>query len=117
MKKILTLLLILSVMVGFSQKWEKKYDFVDNCICGLSKVKKEGKVGYVNKEGIEIIKLQFDDGLTFNEGFTAVRIGTKWKYIDSTGKAITEAVFDDALNVSNGMAPVAKNNSTASLIH
>jgi hypothetical protein len=110
MKKLLLLILIFPALASYSQNWEKKYDYVDNCVCGLSQVKKDGKVGYVNKKGIEIIKPQYDDGLTFNEGYTAVQKGTKWLYLDSTGKAITEAVYEEALNFSNGLAAVARNN-------
>lgn len=106
MKKILLLLLFSPVMNSIAQKWEKNYDFVDNCICGLSKVKKDGKIGYVSKEGVEVIKPQYEEGLTFNEGYTAVRTGDKWLYLDSTGKAITQAMYDDAMGFSNGLAVV-----------
>ena len=109
MKKILLLVLFFPVLGSYSQNWEKKYDYVDNCVCGLSQVKKDGKVGYVNKNGVEIIKPQYEDGLTFNEGYTAVKSGTKWLYLDSTGKAITEAVYDEALNFTDGLASVSKN--------
>ncbi len=64
----------------------------------------------MNKQGEEIIKPQYDEGLTFHDGYTPVRLGAKWLYLDSTGKAITEAVFDDALNFNYGFAAVAKNN-------
>lgn len=111
MKKILALLFLFPVLNTCAQKWEKNYDFVDNCICGLSKVKKDNKVGYVNKEGVLVIPVQYDEGLTFHEGYAAVRKGTKWQYLDSTGKAITEAIFEDAISFSNGMAAVSKGNS------
>lgn len=110
MKKFLILVLLFPVLGGYSQKWEKNYDFVDNCVCGLSKVKKDGKVGYVNKDGVEIIKLQYDDGLTFNEGYAAVMKDSKWGFLDSTGKIITAPVYSDALSFNNGLAAVSKNN-------
>jgi hypothetical protein len=111
MKKLLAMLLLFPAMNSYSQaKWEKNYDFVDNCICGLSRVKKDGKVGYVNKEGVVLIKVEYDEGLTFKEGYTAVRQGAKWRYMDSTGKAITDPIFDDAVSFSDGLAAVQKNN-------
>jgi len=110
MKSFLLLALIFPVLAGYTQKWEKNYDYVDNCVCGLAKVKKDGKVGYVNKLGTVVIKLDYDEGLTYNEGYTAVKKGNKWMYLDSTGKAITEAIYDDAYNFSGGLAAVAKNN-------
>jgi WG containing repeat len=110
MKKLLIMLLFFPVTGSYSQTWEKNYDFVDNCVCGLSRVKKDNKVGYVNKEGVEIIKPQYDDGLTYHEGYTAVKKDNKWLFIDSTGKAITATIFEDAIGFSNGLAAVAKNN-------
>ena len=109
MKKILILMLLFPALGSYAQKWEKNYDYVDNCLCGLSKVRKNDKIGYVSKDGVEIIKLQYDDGLTFEEGYAAVKKGAKWQYLDSTGKEITEAIFDDAMSFSNGLAPVSKN--------
>ncbi len=110
MKKILLLIILFPVLTGYAQKWEKNYDYVDNCVCGLSKVKKNGKIGYVTKTGEELIKPQYDDGLTFNDGYTAVKNESKWLFLDSTGKAITEAIYDDAMSFKNGFASVAKNN-------
>jgi hypothetical protein len=109
MKKLIAALILFPILGSYSQKWEKNYDYVDDCICGLSKVAKDGKVGYVNKKGVEVIKAQYDDGLTFSEGYSAVKKEGKWSYVDSTGKFITEAIFDDAHNFSNGLAAVAKN--------
>ncbi len=110
MKNILLLAFIFPLAGVNAQKWEKNYDYVDNCVCGLAKVKKDGKVGYVNKLGVEIIKPQYEEGLTYNEGYTAVKAGSKWRYLDSTGKSITGADYDDAYNFSSGLAVVAKNN-------
>jgi len=110
MKKILVLLLFSPVLGIYAQKWEKNYDYVDNCVCGLSKVKKDGKIGYVNKEGVLVIKPQYDEGLTYHDGYTAVRLDSKWLFLDSTGKTITAAIYDDAIGFSNGLAAVAKNN-------
>ncbi|HNJ29053.1 MAG TPA: WG repeat-containing protein, partial [Ferruginibacter sp.] len=110
MKKILLLFLLFPVLDSYAQKWEKNYESVDNCICGLSKVKKNGKIGYVNKDGDVIIKVIYDEGLTFNEGYTAVRLDMKWMYFDSTGRAVTEAIYEDAYSFSGGLAPVAQNN-------
>lgn len=109
MKKLLVVMLLFPAL-SYTQKWEKNYDYVDNCVCGLSKVKKDGKIGYVNDKGVEIIKPQYSDGLTFRNGYAAVKQESKWLYLDSTGKTITEAIYEDAGSFSNGLAAVAKNN-------
>ena len=110
MKKLLILILLLPILSSHAQKWEKNYDYVDDCVCGLSKVQKDGKVGYVNKQGVEIIKPQYQEGLTFHDGYAAVKTGNRWMFLDSTGKAITEAIYEDAVGFNNGLAVVAKNN-------
>jgi len=109
MKKLLLMLLCFPVLGSYSQDWEKNYDYVDNCLCGLSKVKKDDKVGYVNEKGVVVIKLLYDDGLSFNEGYVAIKKGAMWFFMDSTGKPITDAVYEDALSFSDGLAAVGKN--------
>lgn len=108
MKKMCLLIMIFSVMGLKAQKWEKNYDFVDDCICGLSKVSKNGKIGYADRQGKEVIPLLYSEGLTFNEGMVAVKKEGRWMYMDSTGKPITEAIFDDASSFDNGLAAAAK---------
>lgn len=108
MKSICLLIMIFSATALNAQKWEKNYDFVDDCICGLSKVSTNGKIGYADKQGKEVIPLLYNEGLTFNEGIVAVKKERKWMYLDSTGKSITEAVYDDALSFDSGLAVVAK---------
>ncbi len=108
MKKMCLLIMIFSVMGLKAQKWEKNYDFVDDCICGLSKVSKNGKIGYADRQGKEVISLLYSEGLTFNEGMVAVKKDGRWMYMDSTGKPITEAIFDDASSFDNGLAAAAK---------
>ena len=108
MKKICLLIMIFAAMGVKAQKWEKNYDFVDDCICGLSKVSKNGKIGYADRQGKEVIPLLYSEGLTFNEGMVAIKKEGRWMYIDSTGKPITEAIFDDASSFDNGLAVAAK---------
>ena len=108
MKKILLIACMLFVSGLYAQNWEKNYDYVDDCICGLSKVKKDGKIGYVDKKGTVVIPLIYSEGLTFNEGLVAVNKNNKWQYLDSTGAVITEPLYDDALTFAEGLAAVSK---------
>ena len=110
MKSICMIFLLLASFSMYGQKWEKNYDFVDDCICGLSKVGKNGLVGYADKKGKEVIPVEFNEGLTFSEGMVAVKKAGKWMYFDSTGKAITQNIFDDATSFEGGMAAVSKSN-------
>lgn len=108
MKRLLLLLVLTSSVSVYAQKWTKQYDFVDQCICGLSLVGKDNKIGYVDASGTIIIPLMYDEGLTFSEGYTAVRSGNAWIYFDSTGKKLSDEQFYDAQSFHNGMAAVMK---------
>lgn len=110
MKKLLILIFLFPLLPVLGQKWEKNYEYVDDCVCGLSKVQKDGKIGYVNKQGVEIIKPQYQEGMTFHDGYTAVKLSNRWLFLDSTGKAITDAIYEDASGFNNGYAAVSKNN-------
>src|SRR5262245_2637295 len=110
MKPILYLLLLSTFTVN-AQKWAKNFDFVDECVCGLSLVGKDHKVGFTDHNVNIIVPLIYDEGLSFREGYTAVRKGEKWLYLDSTGKAITEAIFGDAYSFHDGLAAAMKGNS------
>ena len=69
MKKIFVLpaLLIMSIS-GTAQKWAKEYVHVNDIACGLSLVEKDGKHGYVDKDGKVIIALIYDEGMNFADG-------------------------------------------------
>ncbi|HSK14504.1 MAG TPA: WG repeat-containing protein [Phnomibacter sp.] len=106
--------LLLSLIAGAlvlplaAQKWHKNFDFVDECICSVSKVKKDGKIGYVDINGKVIVPLEFAEGLTFNEGYSAVRKESKWAFLDSSGRFITDFLYADAQGFSQGLAPAKK---------
>lgn len=108
MKRILFLFMLPATLSVSAQQWAKNFDFVDQCICGLSLVEKDNKHGYVDLGGNIVIPLIYDEGLTFNEGYAAVRLGNHWLYLDSTGKQITEAIYGDAQSFHDGLAAVSK---------
>ena len=58
-------------------------------------VKKEnGKFGYVDKEGKEVVKAIYDDATEQNEyGYAAVKKDGKWTPIDSLGKQVTTYAY------------------------
>ena len=61
MKNILLLALLFPLLGVHAQKWEKNYDYVYNCVCGLSKVKKDGKILYMKQnEKMPIVRKAFE---------------------------------------------------------
>ena len=52
---------------------------------GLACVRKNGKYGYIDKFGIEIIECKYDIAETFREGLALVNDG-RWKFVDKGGR-------------------------------
>ena len=56
----------------------------------LAAVQANGKWGYIDQNGKEVIKPQYDHGGTFSSGMAAVRKGDQWSFIDQNGKVVLE---------------------------
>lgn len=112
MKKIFVLPAILLMSIGgMAQKWAKEYVHVNEIACGLALVEKDGKHGYVDKDGKLIIPLIYDEGMNFVEGKAGIMIGNKWGFIDSTGKEIVKTQYTEVYSYNEGMAAVSKGDS------
>lgn len=68
-----------------------------------------GKLGYVDRRGKEIIHPIYDGANSFSEGIAWVKSGGKWGIIDASGKYVLEPKFDDCRDFSEGLAMVKNN--------
>ena len=73
---------------------------------GYAAVKRNGKWGYIDANGTEVISFIFDDALSFGQHLAAVKLGEFWGYISRYGHIVIEPVFLEAKSFSNGSAPV-----------
>ena len=71
---------------------------------GLAAVCKDGKFGYINKNGEFIIKPEFDYAGRFNDGLALVIVDGLYGYIDRNGKYAIEPQFAHASSFLNGFA-------------
>ncbi|RPH34496.1 MAG: hypothetical protein EHM93_00240 [Bacteroidales bacterium] len=73
---------------------------------GFAKVKKDGKLGWIDKSG----KIFLDDVKDFSEnGLAVARKGDKWGFIKRNGKTAIDYQFNGAFDFSqNGLAAVKK---------
>ena len=62
---------------------------------GFASVKKDGKYGYINTKGEQIIECKFDYACDFSEGFARVEKDGKWGYINTKGCFV---IFDESKN-------------------
>ncbi|MBW6536852.1 MAG: WG repeat-containing protein [Mariniphaga sp.] len=75
-----------------------KYDFIGELVCERIKVRQEGKWGYINEKGVEVINCQFDEvGNLIGEA--NVRLNSKWGRIDEHGKWIFPCIYDNIFSL------------------
>ena len=63
----------------------KKYDYEGSFNEELATVGINGRYGFIDKEGKEIIELKYDWIDDFHEGLAAVGLDNKYKFIDKRG--------------------------------
>ena len=68
----------------------------------------DGKYGYVNTKGEQIIECEFDSVGDFREGLAAVEKDGKWGYINTKGEQIIECELEWNGGFSEGLARVLK---------
>lgn len=88
---------------------EKEYDDINNFSEGFAKVKVNGKYGFIDKTGKEIIPTKYDWAGDFNEGLARVALDDKAGYIDKKGKVAIPLKYEWAGDFSEGFARVVLN--------
>lgn len=73
---------------------------------GWAAVKKNGKWGFIDTDGNEVIDFQFDDALSFSGHLAAVKQGDLWGYVSLQGELVIDPQFFEAKSFSDGRAPV-----------
>ena len=90
----------------------------DTFIEGFAVVSRNGKKGYINTKGQEIIKCIYDNACDFSEGIAAVQLDGKWGFINVNGEFIIKNKFDGGsasgywmndIFFTNGIARVVQN--------
>ena len=86
-----------------------KYEQVGEASEGLIAVKLDGKWGFIDMTGKEVIPCKYDAASArtfFSEGLAAVSLNGKWGFIDRTGREVVSFRYSTAQNFSNGVAVV-----------
>lgn len=95
--------IITSTFIVNIQKYQELGSFSD----GLARVGRNGKYGYMNIKGEEIIPCSYTDADDFSNGVARVRIDGKTKYIDINGNVVpspnTQSSVAANLQSSNGL--------------
>lgn len=92
-----------------------KYDDMKNYCSGLARIKVDGKYGFVDKAGKEVIPTKYDAAAsTFSEGLVFVGTEDGWNYkygyINTKGEEVIPLMYSDANDFHEGMAAVRTKN-------
>jgi hypothetical protein len=83
---------------------------------GLVTIEKNGKFGFMDRTGKEIIPPTYDDAQAFSEGLAAVKLNDKYGFIDKSGKIAIPFQFKDAGSFHEGLASASFNGEQWSYI-
>jgi uncharacterized protein YrzB (UPF0473 family) len=88
-----------------------KFDHAGAFSEDLACVSIDGKTGFIDKTGKEIIPLQYGHAQHFSEGLVGVldrEKGNQWGFINKTGEKVIPANYDFVFPFSNGLALVVR---------
>jgi hypothetical protein len=89
------------------ESWKDKYDSVDWIVQeGRTWVMLNGKYGFVDEEGNEVIPLKYDLGLYFFKGRARVTLNGKYGVVDLQGNEVVPLKYDDIGYFSNDKASI-----------
>jgi len=112
MRIFLLILLAAFATTTFAQKkskaplkgYDKIYPYNNK---GWAKVEKEGKVGYIDKSGAEVIECIYDEVYPFEKGRAKVLKNGKYGLVRETGELYVDPKYDYIGPFINGIAVIA----------
>ncbi len=91
-------------------KMLKGYDVIYPFKNGRAKVIKNGKMGYIDMQGEEIIKPEFDQVYPFEKGMARVENLGKLGLINEAGEILLDPIYDYIGTAKEGLVIVTRNN-------
>ena len=104
------------ILYNYDGKKITKYEYVDSYdqmtafFEGLARVKRNGKYGYINKKGEEVITLEYDSAGVFNSGIAVVFKGGKAGAINKKNENIIPFEYEVLGDFFDGFSYYKKNN-------
>ena len=84
-----------------------KYDWQDCFIYnGFVKVKLDGKYGFINEDGEEIISCKYEDADAFSDGVAKVKSAEGWGFVNEDGEEIVACKYEEVCRFYEGLAKV-----------
>jgi len=92
-----------------TEEWRGKYDSVGDFSEGLAQVELNGKWGYVNKQGEEVVPVKYDSLRYFSEGLAIVKLNNRCGFINEQGEEVVPPKYDEVVDFHEGFAVVRLN--------
>ena len=89
--------------------YRRWYNDIDDFSEGLAKVELNGKYGFIDKTGREVIPCKYDFAYGFSDGLASIELNGKYGYIDKTGREVIPCKYDFAYGFSDGLASIELN--------
>lgn len=91
---------------------EPKFDIVEDFVEDLSRVKIDGKWGFINSKGQMVVAFLYDSVSNYTDGLAAfLWKNGKWGFVDKSGKNVIYPQFDYVGSFSGGSASALKGNT------
>src|SRR5512133_2288921 len=102
MKRFILLFTVLMLVTAtFASGGEKKGQAI------LYEIKRDGKVGFINRVGKEVVPPRFDDVRgKFIEGMTRIQVNDLWGFMNNSGVVVIAPAYEANDEFSEGLARV-----------
>ena len=94
---------------GIQIKTKPKYTYIGEFCEGLACVQLNGKCGFIDKTGKEVIECNYEDISFFHEGLARVRLNGEYCFIDKNGNKVIKCKYDYVSDFHEGLAVVRLN--------
>lgn len=72
----------------------ERYNHQGPILDGMASVERDGKWGFINEAGEEVIPCIYDEVWAFSRGLVRVQLKGKWGFINNEGEEIIPCIFD-----------------------
>ena len=82
---------------------------------GMAAVEKNGRWGFIDQQGREIVRPQYQDVLPYGESRAAVKKDGQWGFVDKRGKETVKPQYDNVWSYKDGRATAEKDGKRRAL--
>lgn len=88
----------------------ENYDWFDHICYNTVRVKRDGRFGFLDMNGVEIVPCVLNNATNFEGDYAYVFNGEKWGIINNSGQLIIDFNCDKSSWISNGFTALLQNN-------